>query len=456
MSKNRAKADALSAKPVAAAASIPKPVTSGTRKTAARLARLAVVVCLLTIGGAGWMIYRQAVAFSHWRQAAEAINDDDFAAGRSHLEECLRVWPQSGETLFKMARTCRRAGDFDAAREYLKEAARLKWLPQQIRLESALMQAQAGMVRQAEPALRKALLAGNGDETIIFEALVIGCLQIKLLDEAHQWATDWINNFPNDWRGHFWKGRVLEAGLSFDLAAEAYREALEIKPNHAESQWRRGEMLLKRGRYSEALTQFQAFLEKRPGSPAGLLGLARCQRSVETPDVARATVDRLLANDPDLTPALLLRGQLELDNDNPQEALPWLQRAEKQAPFDKDAVQNLAVAYRLLKQDREAAEYEGKKQKIDQDYRRMEELTKQIIENPSDVSLRYEAGSVLVGLGNLREGVPWLLSALLIDHSHEPTRKLLTQCLEKLGDPQLVEAYRRILEKPTDFSERAN
>jgi tetratricopeptide (TPR) repeat protein len=398
------------------------------------------------------MVYPQAVASSHWRRAQRALDDYDFASAMMHLEECLEVWPQSGETQFLMARTCRRAGDFDRARQHLKEAKQLNWVQQQIQLEYLLMQAQAGMVRQAEPALRKSLLAGKGDETIIFEALIIGCLQDNLLDEAHQWATDWIKNFPDDWRGRFWKGRVLQAGLRFDLAAEEYRQVLAIKPDHAESHLRRGEMLLKRSQFPEALPHFQTFLQKEPRSPAALLGLARCQHSLEPPGVTRATVDQLLADDPNLAPALLLRGQLELDIGNPKEALTWLQRAEKLAPFDRQVNQNLAVACRLLKKDKEAEDYERKKQKIDQDYRRMEDLIKEIIENPGSVSLRYEAGSILVSLGDLREGIRWLLSALLIDPSHEPTKKLLTQSLEKFGNPQLAEAYRRILEP----SNRAN
>jgi tetratricopeptide (TPR) repeat protein len=455
MAENQAQPDPPpSAKTSPASISKPERISGYGRKNrmTARLAVFSTLVCLLTIGGVAWIVYPQAVAASSWRKARRAIDDYDFESARRHLEECLKVWPQSAETRFLMARTCRRDGDFDQARQYLKEAKRLNWVQPQIQLEYLLMKAQEGLVRQVEPRLRQSLTEGKGDETIIFEALVIGCLQDNLLDEAHQWVTDWIKNFPDDWHARFWKARILEAGLRYDLAAEEYQQVLENNPGHAESHLRGAEMLLKGDRFSEALPHFQVFLQKDPHSPAALLGLARCQRSLEPPAVARATVDQLLADHPDFAAALLLRGRLELDIDNPQEALDWLRRAEELAPFDRDVNQNLAITYRLLKKDQEAAAYERKRQKIDQDYRRMEELTKLIIENPRNVSLRYEAGSILVGLGNLREGMRWLVSALLIDPGHQPSRSLFAQCLEKVGNPELVEAYRSILENLKDSS----
>ncbi len=244
MRKNEAKPDPpSSAKPPATSISKPERIPGYGRKNrmTPRLAVFSTLVCLLTIGGVAWIVYPQAMAASHWRKARRAIDDYDFESARRHLDECLKVWPQSAETQFLMARTCRRDGNLDQARQYLKEAKRLNWVQPQIQLEYLLMQAQAGLVRQVEPKLRQSLIEGKGDETIIFEALVMGCLQDNLLDEAHQWVTDWIKNFPDDWHARFWKGRVLEAGLRYDLAAEEYRQVWEIKPDHAESHLRGGE-----------------------------------------------------------------------------------------------------------------------------------------------------------------------------------------------------------------------
>src|SRR5205085_1570220 len=111
------------------------------------LAAAVVLVCLLAMGVVGYtVIYPQIEAVYHWRQAQRAIDDYDFSRAQAHLRRCLAVWPDSGETQFLMARTCRRAGDLDAARAHLREAKRLHWVEDEVRLESLLMQTQFGAV----------------------------------------------------------------------------------------------------------------------------------------------------------------------------------------------------------------------------------------------------------------------------------------------------------------------
>jgi tetratricopeptide (TPR) repeat protein len=156
-------------------------------------------------------------------------------------------------------------------------------------------------------------------------------------------------------------------------------------------------------------------------------------------------LNRLRAEDGDYPEALLLRGQLELETGHAREALEWLQRAERSLPQDVDTFQALATASRLLGQKEQAQAYESKRQQIERDLRRMEELTKQIIQNPRDAGLRYEAGTILLRLGQEQQAARWLASALLIDPHHQPTKNALAACLPKLGDPKLVERYRRVV-----------
>src|SRR5262249_31319281 len=199
---------------------------------------------------------------------------------------------------FLLARTCRRAGDFAAAGAHLGEAERRGWVAEAVGLERLLLQAQSRAVRAAGPTLRGYLAAGHPEEGLILEALAAGCLQGNFLEEAHRWTSIWVERHPGDWRARLWHGRVLEQGLSYDLAAEQYRRVLERKPGHAEAHLRRGEVLLWRGQYAEALPDLQAYLRGDPHHPAALLGLARCQRCLDPPGAARATLERLLARHP--------------------------------------------------------------------------------------------------------------------------------------------------------------
>ncbi len=402
------------------------------------------VAALAAVAGVA-LLTPYAVALYHWRQARHALAEYDFAVARSHLEACLFVWSRDPETRFTLARTCRRGGDFEASRAHLAEAEKLGHPVRLVELEKLLLRAQAGLAESVEPALLGLAAAEPDQEGVVLEGLTAGYLRSNALDRAHRCGKAWAEKYPDDAQARLWLGRVLERGLQHDRAAEEYAKALELRPGHAEAHLLRAEVLAFRRRYTEALPHFEAFLRSEPRHAAALAGLARCQRSLSRLDDARATVDRLLATDRGHPVGLLVRGQLAQDDDRPEEALDWLRRAQAAAPHDRDANVALAAALRRLRHDDEAREYEEKSRRIEQDLRRMEEITREVLARPNDAALRQEAGRILAGLGRDAEALQWLVSALLLDRGHEPTRKLLAECLQRLGDPNLVEAYRRVL-----------
>src|SRR5262249_7739340 len=92
--------------------------------------------------------------------------------------------------------------------------------------------------------------------------------------------------------------------------------------------------------------------------------------------------------------------------------------------------------------------YEQRHREIERDLRRMEELTKEILTRPREVSLRLEAGETLVRLGQNAQALRWFVSALLLDPSDRPTRKALAACVRRLGDPRVADAYQALLAEP--------
>jgi tetratricopeptide (TPR) repeat protein len=380
------------------------------------------------------------------RQARQALEQNDFARACEHLRGALAVQEGSGEAHFLLARSSRRAGDADAARRYLERARTLGWDKRQVRLEELLQEAQSGVVEPVEEPLRRYLAAGI-EERLILEALARGCLQSNFTERAYHYTSRWVERHPDDWYGQFWYGRALEQGLRYDLAAEAYQAVLARKPDHLEARHHCGQVLLWRGRYPEALPHFEAVVEQQPTNEAALLGLAQCQRSLRPPEETQATLDRLLALPGDHPAGWLLQGRLELEADRPAEALPWLERAVRRMPLDRDANQTLATALRRLNRAAEAEPYEQRKHEVERDLRRMDELIKASLSNPRDVALRYEAGTTLVRLGQDGQAMRWFVSALLLDPGHAATKKALADCIQRLGDPQLAAAYRPILEE---------
>src|SRR5262249_48223129 len=145
---------------------------------------------------------------------------------------------------------------------------------------------------------------------------------------------------------------------------EEYEQVLEHDPGHADAHLRLAELLAFRGRFREARSHYEHALAANPGNPTNLLGLARCRRSLGDGDAARATLDRLLAAHADDPGGVLLRGQLELDGDKLDEALPWLRRARQLAPHDPAANEALAAVLRVLKRPDEAQVYEDRARQI--------------------------------------------------------------------------------------------
>jgi tetratricopeptide (TPR) repeat protein len=380
------------------------------------------------------------------RQARQALEQNDFGQACGHLHGVLAMRKDSAEAYLLLARGSRQAGDVDAARRYLRRARELGGDKQEIRLEESLQQAQAGMVRPVEESLQRYLAAGT-EERLILEALSRGCLQSTFTERAYHYTSLWVERYPDDWYGRFWYGRTLEQGLRYDLAAEAYQAVLARKPNHLEARLHCGQVLLWRGRYPEALPHFEAVVEQQPANEIALLGLAQCQHSLCPPEETRSTLDRLLALPGDHPTGWLLLGQLELEADRPAEALPWLERVLRRTPRDHDANQTMATTLRRLNRDAEAETYERRKNEVERDLHRMDELIKASLSNPRDISLRYEAGTTLVRLGQDDQAIHWFVSALVLDPGHQATKRALADCIRRLGDPQLAAAYQPILEE---------
>src|SRR5579884_2190192 len=418
------------------------------RQVPPRIKAAVLALCALVLVVAGyWGIYPQAVAYTRWHQAQTALRELDFDAARRDLESCAAVWSNSAETQFLLARTCRRQGDLEAANAHLREAKRLHWVDEQITLESTLLRVSAGVIKPNESILRGYLDRGDPDSRLILEALVVGSLQTNFLSEAYHWSEAWCKNFPDDWEGHYWQGNVLLAGSNLEKAGVQFERALAGNPGFWRAQIQLGEVLRRRGRYAEAVQHFQAALDRQPSDGAALLGLARCDRALNSPDGTRAALDRLLAAYPHDANGLRLRGQLALDNDNPQEALDWLQKADAANPDNKDTLKALADTCRLLNRTAERQKYEARWKEVDTAIRRLDKIATEVATNSQDVGLRFEAATILVRLGRRREALPWLTSILQIDPKHDEARKLLEKLIHDINDPALTTALAR-LRKP--------
>jgi tetratricopeptide (TPR) repeat protein len=418
------------------------------KKEAPLLAALLIgALCLLIISSLGYFVfYPQLSASYHWREANKALENNDLAKAEAHLESCARVWASDGEVHFLLARTYRRSGKTDKARAHLQLAAKQRWVPEQIKLEYLLMQAQAGYLTEATNQLQEWLKERLEDDTYIFEALIMGCLQTNNFLEANRWATIWIDQHPDDWLGRFWLGAALQGAGEYDLAKQEYQRALERNPNGSELHLRLAEVLMRPNPTEDAKIHYEAALAADPNNLVALLGLARCQHSLRSNEVARATLDRLIELDPQNFEAYSLHGQIALEEDKPEEALKFFKKAYAINPSHLITSKQLAqTLHRLMRPD-EAKEAQRRAEETEQLLIRLDEITKEVLNQPKDITLRYEAGTILLKLGDHQKAVRWFVSALLIDPKHKPTKEAIKKCLRRMGDKELLELYKPVLD----------
>src|SRR5438874_9512152 len=185
------------------------------------------------------------------------------------------------------------------------------------------------------------------------------------------------------------------------------------------------------------MEHFLIYLKARPDDPDGLIGLAKCQYSLGQVESARSTLDQLLQKDDKHGVALLTRAQLE-QCEAPEEALPWLRRAEAVAPNEYEILHNLALVMRVLHRNQEAEQYQQRMKDRQNKVRQLTELQMRLIRESSDkkdtLDLRYQIGLLNLELGKPQEAEHWFQTVLWIDPDHAPTLRTLADQWEKRGD----------------------
>jgi tetratricopeptide (TPR) repeat protein len=413
------------------------------------LSALLVLACLaLTVGSVWLVVYPQAWAAHHWRQAELSAQRGDFLRAREHLERCLEVWGTSGETHFQMGRICRRAGDFERARKHLEEARRLRWPPGAIDFELLLVQIQATGARGTDASTIQHIIYSNQhpDEKLILEALVKGYMQNFYLREAEFWLNYWIDEHPEDWVAYYWRGQLRERFGKLEEACADYRHALELSPEQLDSELRLAQALQQKGiDLAEAKQRFERYLAVHPQHGEALLGLARCQRGLGDRTAARETLARIAPTDKTYPKCLLLHALLESDEENYAKALVHLRKAEELSPTEPDILHQMADVLHHLGKETEAREYQARQKQLEQDLKRLAETIRGLMSDPGDVTKRFEAGSILLKAGQ-EDGVRWLLTVLQEDPDHRPTHAALAEYYARSTDPErqrLAEIHRR-------------
>ncbi len=423
---------------------LPPPVRGPRRGV--RVIVLALAVAAL-LGGASYLIGRHAWAYYHFHEAEPAMARRDFDQARAHLALCLEVWPDSGETHFLMARAARRGGKYGEAQTHLSRARELKWVPEALDAEQAMLKAQRaeqGELFEIQGLLFSWIQDDHPDSVLMLEALAQGYMKTYFLSAAMQCLDLWLGREKDAVQALFWSGDVWEKLHKYEEALADYQRVVDLAPDRDDARLRLASLQLQAHRAAEAAPHYEQLYERQPGDPAVLLGLARCRIEQGKPEEARQLLDALLMAQPRDGLALGERGKLELDAGRPEEAERWLRQAVAQAPYEREVVYLFVQTLQQQSKNEEAVAWVDRLAQIKADLNRINEVMLDIHAHPADPAPRHEAGRILLRNGQEQEGRRWLENALQQDPYYRPSHELLAEYFEKHGEPKRAALHRRL------------
>jgi tetratricopeptide (TPR) repeat protein len=195
--------------------------------------------------------------------AAVLFSKGEIQTARRHVEASLAKRPDNAAALLLAARVARAAGDFDCALSHLDRAIAIA--PQrEVFLEKARTLDQAGLRSQARQAWRPILdvIPDNAEAAARLGRLAWEdgdhATAVSLLERAVQGeapASVWFD-----------LGLARQDLRDLEGAAAAYREAIEIKPDHAEAALNLGVVLQESGDLERAMRAYARAYRLRPES----------------------------------------------------------------------------------------------------------------------------------------------------------------------------------------------
>jgi predicted Zn-dependent protease len=386
-----------------------------------------------------------------FRAAEKARKRRDFADARGYLLANLAADPTSARDHFLLARVARQSGAFEDAEEQLALCEKWQGPSPRVAFERTLLSVQQGAcTRHVEIQLRSRIEQGDAESVEILEALSVGCLASYRFPDALGYLSKWIELAPDDFQAHVWRSMAKER-LSDVAGARADAErAVALAPTNFAAQLSFGQILIQSGEYQEAENVFERLAQHHPRDPVVAMGLAQARSKLQPDGVEAARIlDDLLTRFPNDSPVLIERARLALQLGEPARAEGWLRKAAELAPWEYEVQYALLQSLRQQGKLTEADQVEKTVRRLEETSHRLHELNEKLKKEPYNLANHCAIARVLLEVGNHKEAVRWLQTALKID-SHQPlANQLLADYFEKTGEPRKAARYREAALKPT-------
>jgi predicted Zn-dependent protease len=386
-----------------------------------------------------------------YRAAENARKHRDFADARNALLANLAADPTSARDHFLYARVARQSGAFEDAEEQLELCKKWEGASPRIAFERSLLSVQQGRFhRVTEMELHRRVEKGDAESVEILEALSVGCLVNSRFADAHGYLSKWIELKPDNFQALVWRSTAKDRLSDMPGARADAERAVALAPANFSAQLNLGQILLKLTEFQEAERVFERLRESYPRDPVVAIGLAQAKSKVHPDGVEAARIlDDLLTRFPDDSPVLFERGRLALQSGETAQAEGWLRKAAALAPSEYEIHYNLLQSLRQQGKLKDADEVEKTVRRLEGASKRLHELDEQLKKEPYNLNLHCAIAQVFLDVGNHKDAIRWLQTALKID-SHQPlANRLLADYYEKNGEPGNAARYREAVLSPT-------
>jgi tetratricopeptide (TPR) repeat protein len=407
---------------------------------------LAILLLIALIGVGNW---RWSYVTWQIQAARHTLRQGDANQALEILVRAERFQPERAELLYLLGRAYRQVGKFDSAARYLNLAERGGWDAKELRHQRTLAQLQLGNVEQAEAYLQEILQDGASDERAreFFAAHAQGLLRNYRLSDALVCLDFWIDWRPDEVQARLWRADIWERILRWSAAADEYRTILEMDPDQLPARRRLARSLFELHENQAALDQFERCLKADPTDVESSIGAAKCYRRLsDNTAEAERRLQVLITENQSLTKEqradiLTELGQLAMERRQFTEAVRLLSEATALEPANAGAHHNLGRAYAGQGNLELSQVHLEESRQIYAHYGRLSDIMRDLLTNPRDPELRWEAGNLFLELGLEREGVAWMTTALHYDADHLPTHRSLAEYYTNRGNHDLASKH---------------
>jgi predicted Zn-dependent protease len=282
----------------------------------------------------------------------------------------------------------------------------------------------------------------------VLEALARGYMLAERWADARQACALWRAVEPDAPWAWLWGGWVSERMVQVEQAEEFYRRAFELAPDDRDVRVAFARVQLRQRDPAAAVPHYEWVLARDPDDVEALLGLAQCRiEGGRVPD-AIPLIDRALDREPTSNLARLLRGRAAMESGDPAGAERWLRQVVEADPAEAEALHLLVLALRAQRKDDEAGPLARRLESLQQDLRRLTELTRMIGSPLAEAGPSHEAGVIALRIGRTEQGLNFMHDALRRKGDHRPTHKALATHYRQSGRLDLAEVHQALAEKP--------